>query len=325
MDKALEKLFAEICNFSETYNTAFGLKTNSTETLEVRKALQDFQSWVTCEISKGSALFPRVTWIAILPPEQRVSHGVYFVICFGREGAGAVAGCISSVTSKTNLATIKRSLDGTLKINVDGDRATTKYNDAFANPLELTPESFNERVLIKHIEDSLTISLDYIRRNQDPFLNRPLSGEDQEFQNELRNSDVFDTQNIEDTRELIVSAIKARQGQGKFRREILKAYNFKCAITDFEVPAALEAAHIMPYKGRYTNNPRNGLLLRADLHTLFDLNLIAIDTSMTLLIASSLQNTAYAKIAGKRIRLPKDHNKRPSLEALAWRLLYFNT
>jgi hypothetical protein len=43
------------------------------------------------------------------------------------------------------------------------------------------------------------------------------------------------------------------------------------------VAAVLEAAHIDPYRGEGNNHPGNGLLLRADIHTLFDLNLLGIE------------------------------------------------
>jgi hypothetical protein len=327
-------LFLKICNFARRYNKQKGLKTNSIETLEVREALQEFKSWIvekcpemngiplTCEVSKGSSSFPRVTWVAILPPEQRVTRGVYFVMCFGREGAGAVAGCISSVTSRTGLTTVRRSARKPLRINVDGDRDTTRYNDAFANPREITVDSFDEGILLEHIKKSLLRSFEYIRNEQNPFLYP--NDEAYELPDNGSQLGRFDPSNIEDTRQAIFAAIKIRQGQGKFRRELLKAYDSKCAITGFNVIAALEAAHIVPYRGRHTNKVSNGLILRADLHTLFDLNLIAINTSMRVLLSPSLYGTCYEKFARTKIDLPRDTNKQPSREALAWRMLYFN-
>ena len=50
-------------------------------------------------------------------------------------------------------------------------------------------------------------------------------------------------------------------------------YEGKCAVTGCDVPDVLQAAHIFPYMGPETNHPSNGLL-RADIHTLFDLGLI---------------------------------------------------
>ena len=75
----------------------------------------------------------------------------------------------------------------------------------------------------------------------------------------------------------------------------------------------LEAAHIIAYKGPETNHLENGLLLRADMHTLFDLKLIAIDaTSMTVLVSPSLMGTCYEEYRGQPIVVPADPACRPS-------------
>jgi putative restriction endonuclease len=85
------------------------------------------------------------------------------------------------------------------------------------------------------------------------------------------------------------------------------------------VPEALEAAHICPYRGEHTNHVTNGVLLRADLHTLFDLGWITIDAeSLTVLTSPRLQGSTYADLAGRPLRRPIDAAKHPSKEALAW-------
>lgn len=71
-----------------------------------------------------------------------------------------------------------------------------------------------------------------------------------------------------------------RKGQAKFREALLKAYNYRCAITGCEIEEALEAAHIIPYCLTQNNNISNGVLLRADLHTLLDFNLITIEPEL---------------------------------------------
>lgn len=80
-----------------------------------------------------------------------------------------------------------------------------------------------------------------------------------------------------DEREQIIRAIKLRRGQQKFRKKLLKLYNNTCVITGCKIIDILEAAHIKPYRGKKDNHPSNGLLLRADIHTLFDLDLLGID------------------------------------------------
>lgn len=93
--------------------------------------------------------------------------------------------------------------------------------------------------------------------------------------------DKFNPHNVQDARRWINASIVRRQGQGKFRADVLTAYGNRCAISTCDIPEALEAAHIFGYLGTETNVVTNGLLLRSDLHTLYDLGMIAIDpTSM---------------------------------------------
>lgn len=81
----------------------------------------------------------------------------------------------------------------------------------------------------------------------------------------------FDASSIVDARERVLGQIVRRRGQQEFREKLLVAYEGRCAITGCDAIEALEAAHIVPYLGTETNHVQNGLLLRADIHTLFDL------------------------------------------------------
>ena len=135
--------------------------------------------------------------------------------------------------------------------------------------------------------------------------------------NEMLAYSEFDPSNVEDARRRIASSIVQRQGQGQFRAKLLNAYRGRCAFTGCDVASALEAAHIVSYKGQETNLEQNGLLLRADVHTLFDLGLIAIDSSnMTVVLSSSLASTHYSSLAGKQMALPTEQGFIPSREAL---------
>jgi hypothetical protein len=93
----------------------------------------------------------------------------------------------------------------------------------------------------------------------------------------LNEAGVFNPEGIADARERVLSSIVRRGGQPAFRHHLLAVYNGRCAITGCDVEAVLDAAHIVPFKGPDTNHPGNGLLLRTDLHTLFDLKLVAVD------------------------------------------------
>ncbi|HZZ18730.1 MAG TPA: HNH endonuclease signature motif containing protein, partial [Opitutaceae bacterium] len=103
--------------------------------------------------------------------------------------------------------------------------------------------------------------------------NELLAAEEEKSASESR---VFDATSVIDACERVLGQIVRRRGQKEFRESLLVAYDQRCAITNCDAVDALEAAHIIPYQGSATNNVTNGLLLRADIHTLFDLGLIAI-------------------------------------------------
>lgn len=120
-----------------------------------------------------------------------------------------------------------------------------------------------------------------------------------------------------DARKIVLRQLAQRQGQKKFRESLIAAYKGACAVTGCKVEQTLEAAHIWPYKGPKSNDVRNGMLLRADIHSLFDQRLIRVDANYEIVMDSVLRNTVYAKYEGKTIRLPSDPECRPSTRALA--------
>lgn len=129
--------------------------------------------------------------------------------------------------------------------------------------------------------------------------------------------DLFEPQNVTDARERISRTIAARRGQKAFRDSLIAAYVGKCAITRCGVLDVLEAAHIYPYRGPDTNKTSNGILLRADLHTLFDCNLIAIDpVTLTVIVAPQLLSSPYKVLHGRKLRVPATKSQAPSKEAV---------
>lgn len=121
----------------------------------------------------------------------------------------------------------------------------------------------------------------------------------------------------EDTRLRTLRAIVQRQGQHAFRQRLLDAYGGRCAVTGERAVQVLEAAHIDGYMGPHTNLVTNGLLLRADLHTLFDLHLVGVDPEGRLVVSEGLAGSSYAKLHGKRLRLPSRAQDQPSKRRLA--------
>lgn len=140
---------------------------------------------------------------------------------------------------------------------------------------------------------------------------------------ELEFQETFDPTNVVDARKRTLATIVRRQGQSAFRKKLLNAYSSQCAVTGCNVEALLEAAHIAPYMGEQTNVVSNGLLLRADIHTLFDLGLLWVDPdTFQLSLKVELKHSEYASLADTVIRLPDLLVDRPSVEALRsrWQL-----
>lgn len=132
-------------------------------------------------------------------------------------------------------------------------------------------------------------------------------------------ADIFDPADVADARKRVTADIIRRRGQPAFRKALLQAYGEACAITGCNLTAALEAAHIHPYKGDHTNVVSNGLLLRTDIHTLFDLGLIAIESdTMLVRVSPKLEGTDYEKLNGSLLRQPEHHAHRVSSDALDW-------
>jgi hypothetical protein len=127
----------------------------------------------------------------------------------------------------------------------------------------------------------------------------------------------FEVDRIEDARERQIAEVIRRKGQAKFRAALISAYKGRCVVTGCDALDALEAAHIVPYNGEHTNHVQNGLLLRADLHSLFDLGLLAIDPkTMTVVLSQQLVESDYRNLAGTPIAKPSDDSVAPSQEAL---------
>lgn len=103
-----------------------------------------------------------------------------------------------------------------------------------------------------------------------------------------------------------VGEVRQRTSQGEFRAALLKHYDYRCCITGSQPSSALEAAHIVPVSidPALHNNLGNGILLRADLHRLFDAELLGVEPVETKLqIARSLKGTDYERFQGMRLSL----------------------
>lgn len=127
----------------------------------------------------------------------------------------------------------------------------------------------------------------------------------------------FTPAGVIDSRRRVLAQIVRRRGQQEFREKLLVAYGGRCAITGCDAIEALEAAHIVPYQGDETNSVQNGLLLRCDMHSLFDLGLVGVQPeTMVILISDKLRATVYREFLGAHLREPVSSELRPSRTAL---------
>lgn len=123
---------------------------------------------------------------------------------------------------------------------------------------------------------------------------------------------------LEDERRRQVAEQTVRDGQQFFRLAVLEAYGNQCAITETNLPAALQAAHIAPYMGAASNSVSNGLCLRADIHAMFDRHMLAIhEDSLAVLLSPAVLASTYRHLGGVRLHVPRKTIYRPDREALA--------
>ncbi|MGW1238332.1 HNH endonuclease [Streptomyces bobili] len=96
------------------------------------------------------------------------------------------------------------------------------------------------------------------------------------------------------------AVVRVRKGQPAFRKHLLDVFGEVCAFTGPAPLQALEAAHLYSYAANGKHHKGGGLLLRRDLHRLFDLGLIAVDpTTKTMHVADVLKAYPdYAKLDG---------------------------
>jgi len=94
-----------------------------------------------------------------------------------------------------------------------------------------------------------------------------------------------------------------RRGQPAFRAKLIDLYG-RCPLSGCTTLAALEAAHVRQVSGGGADRSSNGILLRADLHKLFDCNLIAIDPESGRVQVSAGCGSEYRKLLGKTVFSP---------------------
>lgn len=119
----------------------------------------------------------------------------------------------------------------------------------------------------------------------------------------------------EDHRVRVPASVVFRRGASKFRAALMRAYRAECAVTGTSIPGVLDAAHISPYKGDHTDRVSNGLLLRTDIHTLFDLHLLTVLPDLTIRIAPDARTEPYLNYDRTKLTPParRPHHPDPGV------------
>jgi putative restriction endonuclease len=117
--------------------------------------------------------------------------------------------------------------------------------------------------------------------------------------------------------------VKPRLGQGAFRIAVTDAYHRACAVSGGKVLPALDAAHIRAYGAGGSHEVSNGLLLRRDIHSVFDAGYVTIDEQLRFVVSDRVRTdfnngNEYRRLHGAELTVPAQLNLRPDRDALRW-------
>jgi putative restriction endonuclease len=117
--------------------------------------------------------------------------------------------------------------------------------------------------------------------------------------------------------------ITPRLGQRAFRIAITEAYSRQCAVSAGKVLPALDAAHIQPYEEGGLHAKPNGLLLRKDIHSVFDAGYATVDSTYRFVVSTKVKEVfnngeEYSRLHGKTLQLPIRRSDWPDPVFLRW-------
>jgi putative restriction endonuclease len=117
--------------------------------------------------------------------------------------------------------------------------------------------------------------------------------------------------------------IRPRLGQGTFRIMVTDMYSRRCAVTGERTLPAVDAAHIRPYADGGDHETRNGLLLRRDIHSLFDAGYVTVTPEYRFEVSRRIREEFengrdYYAMHGAIIAVPDRADRQPDRDALVW-------
>lgn len=117
--------------------------------------------------------------------------------------------------------------------------------------------------------------------------------------------------------------VRPRLGQGAFRVLVTDNYKRRCAISGERTLPALDAAHIRPFAAGGVHESSNGMLMRRDIHSLFDLGYVTVTPDLKFEVSKRIREEYengrhYYALHGANVAVPDDLLKRPDASALTW-------
>lgn len=114
-----------------------------------------------------------------------------------------------------------------------------------------------------------------------------------------------------------------RVGQGIFRSVVTDAYQRRCAVTRERALPALDAAHIKPFSVTPVNYVQNGVLLRSDVHRLFDAGYVTVTPRYRVEVSDRIRTDFndgenYLKLHGTELWVPARREHQPGRSYLEW-------
>lgn len=117
--------------------------------------------------------------------------------------------------------------------------------------------------------------------------------------------------------------VPPRLGQGAFRMLITDSYERRCAVTRERTLPVLDAAHIIPYGEGGSHEATNGILLRRDIHSLFDRGYVTVTPDLRFEVSRRIREDYengrdYYALHGREVAAPRSPTLRPDRRALEW-------
>ena len=194
-----------------------------------------------------------------------------------------------------------------LRLTVDGHR---KVEDRLAG------EPKAQAVTVQQVAEAMQVILGALRTEQlDSFKLR--GPEPTQSAIEPNIPETVPVVEMVATDERTLQAIWTRRGQSEFRAKLLTVYGARCAVTNCDAEEALEAAHITPFAAERNYEVSNGIIMRADIHTLFDLFLVSIQPDTNTVWFAPALLSHYGEFHGQAGRFPTEPDLRPSASRLA--------